>query len=115
MNVRNALMATMLALAFPAAADVVTVVEAIETTASNISVPVSNNSRLNFKPCPGTCKADFRSARLTPETRFVVNGQSMAFDEFRKAFINLRRGNDTYALVSYDTRSNTVSSVRISN
>ncbi|MDH4049291.1 MAG: hypothetical protein OEW68_14935 [Gammaproteobacteria bacterium] len=115
MKLRNLIAVLMLAAGVPATADVVTVVDAVETTTSNINFPVSNNGRLLFKPCAGTCSANFVSARLTPETRFAINGAAVEFDDFRKQFLNIRPGTDTYALVSYDTRSNTVTSVQIAN
>ena len=104
-----------LAASLPATADIVTVVEAVETSTSNINLPVSDNGRLSFKPCAGECAEEFVAVRLTPETRFVTNEGAVAFHLFRKAFMNIRPGTDAYALVSYDTRTNTVTSVRIAN
>ncbi len=104
-----------IALAFSglATADVVTIVDAVETVTANVNVPTSTNGRLMFKPCSENCDLDFISARLTPETQFVFNGQRMNFVDFRRNFYNLRRGSDTYALVSYDTATSTVTSVSI--
>lgn len=96
-----------------ASADVITMVDAVETITANINVPTSPNGRLMFKRCSDTCDEDFLSARLTPETRFSFNGQKMNFVDFRANFFNLQRGSDTYALVSHDTNSKTVTSVSV--
>lgn len=96
-----------------APADVITMVDAVETITANINVPTSTNGRLMFKACSDTCDEDFIAARLTPETLFWFNGQRMNFAEFRANFFNLRRGSDTYALVSYDTNTKTVTSLNV--
>lgn len=111
----NFIAVLMLAAWLPAIADIATVVEAVETTTSNIKLPVSNNGRLSFQACAGPCEKDFVSVRLTPDTAFFVSGLAVEFDEFRTAFLNIRTGSKTYALVSYDTQSGTVTSVRIEN
>ena len=115
MNLRISVATLALALSLPAAADVVTVMEAVETTVGNINVPVSNNGRLAFKPCAGDCTADYLSVRLTPETAYAVRGKAVDFGFFRKAFYDRRRSIDGYALVSYDVKTNTVVSVRIAD
>ncbi len=113
MNFRKIVVVLALAFSGLAAAEIVTIVDAVETAAENIRVPTSTNSRLMFKPCGENCDEDFISARLTPETKFVFNGRRLSFVDFRKSFFNLPRGSDTYALVSYDTRTKVVLSVSI--
>jgi hypothetical protein len=115
MDLRKLIAVSILAASLPATADIVTVMNAVETTTSNINFPVSNNARLSFKPCAGTCTKEYVSVRLSPDTSFFVGSKAVVFDEFRKAFLNIRPGTDTYALVSYDTRTSTVTSVRIAN
>lgn len=113
MDICKVLAAMALAICMSAAADVVTMVEAVETLTANINVPTSTNGRLMFKSCSDKCDDDFISARLTPETQFVFNGQRMLFVDFRQNFFNLNRGGDTYALVSYDTVGKTVTSISV--
>jgi hypothetical protein len=96
-----------------AAGDIVTVVDAIETVTSNISVPTSPNGRLMFRPCDGVCEENFIAVRLTPETTYHVYDGTVDFVEFRRQFFNLRRGGEGYALVSFDTESKTATSIRI--
>jgi len=113
MKIRISMLLLALGLSMNAAADLVTVVRAVEVTTSNINMPTSTNGRLSFKPCAGECDAEFLSARLTPATEFKVDGSAQSFVDFREAFFNLPRGKDHYALVSYDAKSFIVTSVHI--
>lgn len=97
----------------PAAADIVTVVDAIETVTSNISVPTTPNGRLMFRPCDGVCEENFIAVRLTPETTYHVYAGAVDFVEFRRQFFNLRRDGEGYALVSFNKKSKTATSIRI--
>lgn len=115
MKIRNILLVLALAISVPAMADITTLINAVETTATNINVPTSTNGNLLFKPCAEACEEKYVSVRLTNETRFAVGGKRVNFSDFRKEFYNRRRGGDTYALVSYDTAKNTVTSLNIGN
>ncbi len=111
MDYRRIVSILALALCMSATADIVTVIDAVETSAANLNVPTSTNGQLTFKPCAEACDEEFISVRLTPETRFVVHGQHVNFADFRREFYKLRRGDDDYALVSYDTEKRLVTSV----
>lgn len=113
MDIRGILSVLVLALCGSATADIVTVVDVVETSMANVNVPTSTNGRLTFKPCADACDEEFISVRLTPETRFVIHGQQVNFVEFRQEFYRLRRGKDDYALVSYDTEKGIVTSVNV--
>lgn len=113
MDLRTVLAVVVLAFALPVGAEIITEIDAVETTAGNLRVPVSNNGRLSFKACDGACDEDFLMSRLTPATTFVVRGTPVDFAGFRKEFYNLRAGHDVYALVSYHVEKSTVTSVRI--
>ncbi|MDZ7644011.1 MAG: hypothetical protein U5K76_07210 [Woeseiaceae bacterium] len=113
MKIRLSLLFFALAISLPGWAQLTTVVRAVEMSTANINVPTTPNGRLMFKPCSDTCDAAYQSARLTPDTSYEVNGERLDFIGFRNAFNNLQRGEDHYALVSYDAESNTVTSVQI--
>ena len=104
----------MLMQSLPALSQLTTLIEAVEASTAVITVPTSPNGRLAFKRCAKRCDADTIHVRLTPETRFVIQGHVVDFLEFRKNFYNLRRSKDGYALVSFDTEKNTATSVEIS-
>lgn len=94
-------------------ADITTVIEALEINSSNITVPTTTTGRLMFKPCSKTCDKKFMLVRLTPETTYLVRRKTLNFAEFRKAFYEMRLGDDDYALVTYEVDSNTVTSINI--
>lgn len=113
MNIRKLLLIAALGLSSLANADVVTVVNAVETITSNISFPASVSGRLMFRPCANDCDEKFVAVKLTPETKYVVRGKPVDFAEFRTAFITTRSRGDDYALVSYHVETSTVTSIII--
>ncbi len=112
MKFQTGLLIALLGIALPALADITTLINAVETSTSNVTVPTASNGNLSFKPCADNCEEIIR-VRLTPETSYVLNGVAMEFIDFRREFYKLRRGSEDYALVSYDTEKNTVTSVRV--
>ena len=118
MTFRNgylALVAT--ALTLPAgviAAELKTLVDAIELSPSNIILPSSVNGTVTFLPCAGECEKEHRRARLTPDTRFTVDGKSVKFDVFRQNLAILSSDDESYALISVDMESLTITSINIS-
>ncbi|MBT8130804.1 MAG: hypothetical protein KJO35_00930 [Gammaproteobacteria bacterium] len=115
MKIRICAALVSLCLSLPALADLTTKIRAVELSTSNLQVPTTPSGRLMFKPCSGICKAKYESARLTAETRFTVNNADTDFLGFRQAFFNLSRDTDHYALVSYDPKANTITSVLIAD
>jgi hypothetical protein len=66
-----------------------------------------------FRPCADECDEKFIAVKLTPETQFVVRGQTVDFTDFRSAFLSVRSKGDDYALVSYHVKSSSVVSIVI--
>ncbi len=112
MNLRQIILVTFLSISVPAVAEIVTLIDAVETSTANLTVPTASNGNLSFKPCADVCEEIIR-VRLTPETSYVLNGVAMEFIDFRREFYKLRRGSEDYALVSYNIARNTVTSVRV--
>lgn len=113
MKLRKLFLILALALYGQAHAGIVTVINAVETVTSNISVPTTPSGRLMFRPCDSECDAKFIAVRLAPETKYFVKGQQVDFVGFRAEFFNRRHDGDDYALVSYDTETSTATSVMI--
>lgn len=113
MDFRKIVVALALVMSGPANADVVTMVDAVETITANINVPTSTNGRLMFKACAEDCDLDFVSVRLTPNTAFYFDEVRLTFAEFRAKFYNLPRASENYALVTYDTQAKIVTSVDV--
>lgn len=110
MTIRKTLIATLVLLGAPAFA----LIDAVELTPDNIILPATASGTMTFQPCQGECDEDHIRARLTANTRFVVDGRAVKFDEFRRDHAALRRSKDSYALVSYETETNTVTKIEIS-
>ena len=110
MTIRKTLIATLLLFGAPAFA----LIDAIELTPDNIILPATTSGTMTFKPCVEECDKKHKRARLTADTRFVVDGRAVKFDEFRRNHAALRRSKDSYALVSYDTETNTGTKIEIS-
>lgn len=113
MTIRKTLIATLLLLCQPAFA----LIDAVETSPGDITLPATINGTVTFKTCSGTeCDQDrdHKRARLTADTKFSVNGKAVNFDEFRRDHAAIRRSDESYALVSYDTETNTVTKIEIS-
>lgn len=111
MNVRTVIALLMMGIAVPAFGEYLVAVEAVETSSSLVDIPNTPNSSFSFKSCK---ECDSISIRLTSETQFTVRGERVDFDNFRKAFRNLRR-DDEYVLVSYDVRKKTATSIRVAD
>ena len=115
MKTRTILTAVALFVTQSAFADrvIVTEVEAVELSPSNIILPGSVNGMMTYRPCAGDCEEEYERARLTETTTFAVNGEAVRWEDFRVDFMTMRTADDSYALVSVDLRTNTVTSIRI--
>ena len=97
----------------PAVAQIETVINAVETAPTNIILPASNNGMMTFRPCDGECDEDHMRVRVTPETKFSVDGSGVKWEDFRKMFPAVRQSDSGYALVSYDTKNNVLISLEV--
>jgi len=110
MTVRKFLIATILLFCQPAFA----LIDAVETSPGDIILPATVNGTMTFKPCVGDCDLEHKRARLTVDTKFTVNGRAVKFDYLRREFATIKLSEKSYALVSYDTETNTVTKIDIS-
>jgi len=79
---------------------IVTVINAIETSPANIILPANTSGMMTFRPCAGTCEKDYKRVQLSAGTTFSVNGKAVKFDEFRRNFAIIKRAESSYALVT---------------
>ena len=119
-TIRNSVIASLIvtaaAFATPALAEPaqpVILVAAVETAPRNITLPSSQNGAMLFRPCSDECDDDYERIRLTPDTKFSVNGKRVKFDELRRVFPTIKYGEESFALVSYKTDNNTLVSLEI--
>lgn len=113
MTVRKLLIALILIASQPALAQLKTLMNAVETSPSNIILPGNTNGMVTFRPCDDQCDEEYERVSLNANTRFIVDGRAVKFDEFRREFATIKRAATSYALVSYDTETNTVISIQL--
>lgn len=113
MNIRKLIIAIVLVVSMPAAAQMVTLINAIETSPANIILPANTSGMMTFRPCAEECEKDYIRVQLSAGTTFSVNGKAVKFEEFRRNFAIIKRAAESYALVSYDTDTNTVISIQL--
>ena len=116
MNIRTlklAVAAIAIAASGIATAQIRTLVEAIELSPANMIMPGSLNGMVTFRPCADDCEEAFDRARLTPETQFFVDGSRVKFEDFNRGFAVIRQAKDGYALISVDTKTRTITSIKI--
>lgn len=115
MKIRILAILAMLAVGFAAAADmeIVTLVRATELSPSNMILPATTNGMMTYKPCVGECDEDYKRARLTDATRFSVAGKQMKYADFLRQYSVIKNGANSYALISVDTTTKTVTGINI--
>ena len=113
MTVRALLITAILLVTQPALAQIVTAVNAVEASPSMIILPGSTDGMMTFRPCDSACDEDYIRVRLTAGTTFKVNGKALEFADFRREFATIKRSQSSYALVTYETKTNTVTSIQI--
>lgn len=115
MKIRILAVLAMLAVARMAAAEfeIVTQVRATELSPSNIILPSTTNGMMTYRPCAGECDADYKRARLTNATRFSVAGRPVKYADFLREFSLIKNGKNSYALVSVDLKTKTVTGIDI--
>ncbi len=108
-------MTMVLVVSMPAMAErqIVTVIDAIETSPANIILPANTSGMMTFRPCAGKCEKDYKRVQLTAGTTFSVNGKAVKFDEFRRNFAIIKRAATSYALVTYEVETNRLISIRL--
>jgi hypothetical protein len=113
MRKRLTLLALALAFSTPALSDfeLVTLVNAVETLPANIILPASTNGMVTYRGCSSECDKEFERARLTDATAFTVDGKTVKFDEFRQVYAEIKHSDESYALVSVDTKLGVVTQI----
>lgn len=96
--------------ALPALADFETVSIAYEIKAQNLSIPTTQNSRIRFSECD---ECEPKSARLTPNTSYTLNGRRVRFEKFRQALRSFGDSEKGPVILLHHLESDTVVSVSV--
>lgn len=110
MKLKIATVMALLTLSWPSFGQFQIVELAHEVPLSEFVVPVTRNGNLTFRSC-GDCKSF--TARMTPQTRYIINDQDVDLREFRERVIPLGRSADHYLTVLQHVQDNTVTFISI--
>lgn len=97
-------------LSMPALAEFTTVARAHEIALSDFRAPASSNGITAFKSCEN---CELFTVRVTPETRYVLNKQSVQLKDFRAAISKVRSREDETVIVLHHLGSDTVTTISI--
>ncbi len=92
---------------------IVTQVLAVEMSPSNMILPATTNGMLTYKPCADECDAEYERARITADTRFSISGKAAKFVDFQAEFAAIKNAEKSYALLSVEKATRTVTSIDI--
>lgn len=110
MNVRQWVSMLLLAVALPVAAQIRTVALAHEVRLADLRMPESTAGTLGFKPCR---ECDFQTTRISADCAWLVNEQSMSFEEFQQAVSALGDRAARYVTVVHHLENDVITEVSI--
>lgn len=110
MMLRTLLVALLVSLCLPAAADFVVVSKAYELSLADVRLPATPSGTVTFKECKD---CDYQTIRVTPETRYEVDAQPLTLQEFRKSIAQLTNPADVPVTVLHHLESGTVKAIRV--
>ena len=110
MKTKITMICVTLLISLSAAAEFKTVARAYEVALSNMRVPATPSSGIVFKQC---AECDVQIVRVTPATRYIVNGQTVTLKEFRKSVFQVRNRARETIVVKHHLESDTIVSVSV--
>lgn len=109
MHIRTLLLAAVLLLSVPAAADFETVVKAHEVRVSDIRLPGTATGTLSFKSC---VECPYQTVRVTATTRYEANGRNYTLEQFRSELEANATPRSEWLTVMHHLESNTITAVQ---
>ena len=112
MEMRTLRLLAVAVLAFSLAAhgDFRTLVEVHEVVLVNLRLPATESGALSIKEC---ADCDALLLRVNPSSRYVLNGQTIALADFRKAIAAVTNRQDVIVDVFHDLETNVATKVRV--
>ena len=104
------IVAILMGLALPAAADFRPISRAYEISLDNFSAPVSLNAAAIFREC-NDCTP--RTVRVTANTDYRVNNQSVTLKEFRDSIFTVQNRSVETIVVLHHLESDTVEQILV--
>jgi len=84
--------------------------EAYEVRLSALRLPQGKSGSIAFKKCD---KCEYMTRLTSPATRWVLNHETVTFDEFKKGLVRVKNRNDAYVTVVRNVESDRVTEVAI--
>ena len=110
LKIRHFLIAVLLGISLPAAADFTTIAEAYELALSDVRVPATPSSGISFKTCDD---CEMQLVRVTPSTQYNFNGKPYTLKEFRKRVFNIQDRSETFVSIVHHLEADVVTSVSV--
>ena len=111
MNIKILLTVTLICLGLAAAAEDRIISQAYEVALSDFRAPATPNGGVAFKPC-SNCERI--SVRVTPATRYSINGKSVRLEDFRTAVRQASDRDKKGVIVLHHLESDTIQSLDVS-
>lgn len=86
--------------------------QAYEVAISDFRAPGTAGGTAAFKACEG---CDTQTVRVSADARFIVNGKTVRFEEFRKAFAAAGNSDEAMVVVLHHLESDTIVSISVSH
>lgn len=87
------------------------VVKAYEAELRSMRLPGSTSGTLSFKPCS---ECEYKTVRVSPNTRYEANGESYRLEDFREAVAALGRS-QTSVTVKHHLESDLITAIRVTS
>lgn len=111
MKTKSFLIAALLSLSLSAAADFTTIAEVHELALSDVRIPATPSSGIVFRDC---ADCEMQVIRVTPSTRYTINGTAYDLKEFRRRVFDIRDREKTFVAITHHLEADIVTAVSVS-
>ena len=111
MNIKTLVAVTLICLGMSASAEDRVISVAYEVDISDFTAPVTAHGGADFTPC-GSCERII--VRVTPATRYSINGKSVRLEDFRIAVRQASDPDEKDVTVLHHLESDTIKSINVS-
>ena len=108
MHMRTLLLAALVILSAPVAADFEVVTEAHEVRLDHLRLPGTGGGTLSFKPC---LECAWQTVRVSPNTRYEANGRVYTLEGFRSELQKVADPESAWLTVMQHVETNTITAV----
>ena len=110
MYIKTLTVALLLGFCLPAAAQITTVQKAHEVSLSTVRFPETSSGTIRFKACR---RCEYQTVRVTAETRWILNGNSVRLEEFKAAMDDVQDRQNEHLTVLHHLENDVVTRVSV--